>query len=141
MIFSYYRKQDRHYTLFCYHCCKAVKSNKLKSHYRQLHGTEPRALRQNETPVNPIYMNRKELTRNYLNTKPIRDLSVRILHPTRSILAKRLHSSAQSDDNPSTEEATSNKSSCISSRNANENLQKKPIRKSLVNASLSCKQT
>jgi hypothetical protein len=47
-----------------------MKANKLKVHCRNVHAADSKALRQGETPVNPIWMNWKELTLNYHDVKP-----------------------------------------------------------------------
>jgi hypothetical protein len=78
-----------------------MNSGKLKRHCKDVHGVKGRALREGETPVKPIWMNWKELTKNYYETRGILDLSARIINPTKKMLGKRLHSSDSDGDIPS----------------------------------------
>jgi hypothetical protein len=67
-------------------------------------------------------MNWKELTRNFLVTEPIRDLSVRIIHPSKAILGKRLHTSDSGRDIPSKRKKKAAKSGLPSSQDTSESM-------------------
>jgi hypothetical protein len=73
-------------------------------------------------PVKPIYMNWNELTKHYLVTDPIKDLSVRIIHPTKSMLGKRLHSTNSDRDIPSKRKKKAVKSGLPSSQDTSESM-------------------
>jgi hypothetical protein len=72
--FNLYRTgNNRHKTVYCFFCCKGTRQDKLNRHCKQMHNEEARALRQNETPPDPMYSNWKEIMADPEGTIPLQN--------------------------------------------------------------------
>ena len=91
-------RTDHHPIVFCYHCCRALRTNKLKKHCKKVHDTASRALRWGENPVEPIWLNWKDVIEQYPDTVPIRNSKVQVKHPSKRPLGKRSLSSLVESD-------------------------------------------
>lgn len=59
--------------IFCGYCGVVKRNDYLENHCKNDHNAEFKALKPDEDPITPFYVNWKEVAHNYPNTKPVRD--------------------------------------------------------------------